>query len=105
MILFTIDEYPWQISLQVQRGGAWGHNCGGSIVDETTVVTAAHCCYGHTASSMQVIISYSQHKGKSFTDTIKNYVIQNLIFDVLNILDCRWGTFLINRRGRHKANS
>jgi len=47
--------YPWQISLQVHRGSEWGHNCGGSIIDETTVVTAAHCCYGHTASSMQIV--------------------------------------------------
>jgi len=48
-------EYPWQISLQVPRGGTWGHNCGGSIMDETTVITAAHCCYGHTAASMQIV--------------------------------------------------
>ena len=51
---FHLDAYPWQISLQVKRGISWGHNCGGSIIDETTVVTAAHCCYGHTANSMQV---------------------------------------------------
>ena len=52
------DAYPWQISLQVQRGSTWGHNCGGSVIDETTVVTAAHCCYGHTAGSMQVIPNF-----------------------------------------------
>ena len=54
LIIFYLDAYPWQISLQVRRGSSWGHNCGGSIVDENTVVTAAHCCYGHTAESMQV---------------------------------------------------
>ena len=54
-LTFVLDEYPWQISLQVPRGGTWGHNCGGSIMDETTVITAAHCCYGHTAASMQVM--------------------------------------------------
>merc|ERR1711942_358358 len=48
-------EFPWQISLQVMRGGDWGHNCGGSIVDETTVVTAAHCCYGQSVSGMQIV--------------------------------------------------
>lgn len=54
---FILDEFPWQISLQVYRGMEWGHNCGGSIVDDTTVVTAAHCCYGQSASDMQVMIN------------------------------------------------
>merc|ERR1712096_93062 len=47
--------YPWQISLQVKRSGAWSHNCGGSIVDESTIVCAAHCVYQKTADSMQVV--------------------------------------------------
>jgi len=47
-------EFPWQISLQVLRGMEYGHNCGGSIVDETTVVTAAHCCWGW-GDDMQIV--------------------------------------------------
>jgi secreted trypsin-like serine protease len=35
----TIATSPWQVSLQAE--GA--HLCGGSILDATTVVTAAHC--------------------------------------------------------------
>ena len=61
---FILDEFPWQISLQVMRGGDWGHNCGGSIVDETTVVTAAHCCYGQSVSGMQVMIDFHSYSRK-----------------------------------------
>lgn len=39
---------PYQISLQVKRrpgkkNSDWAHNCGGSILKPTLVLTAAHC--------------------------------------------------------------
>jgi len=33
---------PWEVSYQFYAPGE--HGCGGSIVDEITVLTAAHCC-------------------------------------------------------------
>ncbi len=36
----SISDAPWQVSLQYQD---YGYFCGGSILDDTTVVTAAHC--------------------------------------------------------------
>lgn len=41
---------PYQISLQVKRrpgkkfnSADWAHNCGGSILKPTVILTAAHC--------------------------------------------------------------
>ncbi|XP_077116369.1 chymotrypsin-C-like [Ranitomeya variabilis] len=37
-------SWPWQISLQYQgSSGAWGHTCGGTLISDLWVLTAAHC--------------------------------------------------------------
>ncbi|KAI7815141.1 Serine protease [Rhyzopertha dominica] len=38
----TIEEHPYQISLEYGTS----HRCGGSILNETTILTAAHCTVG-----------------------------------------------------------
>ncbi|KAM4796049.1 chymotrypsin-like elastase family member 1 [Rhinophrynus dorsalis] len=37
------NAWPWQVSLQYQSGGYWYHTCGGSLIRENWVMTAAHC--------------------------------------------------------------
>ena len=46
----TAEVTPWQVSLQDDEG----HFCGGSIVDASTIVTAAHCLEGVSASDMTI---------------------------------------------------
>jgi len=49
-------EYPWQISLQVNPNiGATYHSCGGSILNATTIVCAAHCVAGATVARLEVV--------------------------------------------------
>ena len=53
-IWFSLDAYPWQISLQMRQIGVFSHICGGSVIDESTIVCAAHCAVGKTESQVQV---------------------------------------------------
>nr|P51588.1 RecName: Full=Trypsin; Flags: Precursor [Sarcophaga bullata]CAA64354.1 trypsin-like enzyme [Sarcophaga bullata] len=47
----TIEAHPYQVPLQ---NAALSHFCGGSIISEDLVVTAAHCMQSYTASQIKV---------------------------------------------------
>ncbi|XP_051894939.1 chymotrypsin-like elastase family member 2A [Pristis pectinata] len=36
-------SWPWQVSLQYLYMGKWAHTCGGSLIANNWVITAAHC--------------------------------------------------------------
>ena len=41
----TPNEFPFMVSMQLQQlmDGNYSHQCGGSIINENWVVSAAHC--------------------------------------------------------------
>lgn len=79
----TIEENPWQVSLQ-----AYGsHNCGGSIIGKKWVLTAAHCASNSSASylSLRIGSSYRRSGGSivnlSRVVQHKNYNPSRIDFD------------------------
>jgi trypsin len=47
----ALGEFPYLISLQTSSGS---HFCGGSLLNANTVITAAHCAEGQTASRLRI---------------------------------------------------
>ena len=57
--LTTIEAHPYQVSLQTISGS---HFCGGSIISEDIIVTAAHCMQSYTASQFKVRLGSTEYK-------------------------------------------
>ncbi|RDD44477.1 Ovochymase-1 [Trichoplax sp. H2] len=62
---------PWQVSLQTSTGF---HFCGGSIISDTYVVTAAHCVDGQTPTSWRIVLgahNIGSNEPSQFVATVK----------------------------------
>ena len=51
-----IGAWPWQVALMYPRGGGAKQFCGGSVVHERWVLTAAHCAEIFTADEIEVLV-------------------------------------------------
>ncbi|KNC33664.1 hypothetical protein FF38_08771 [Lucilia cuprina] len=62
----TIEAYPYQVSLQTNNGF---HFCGGSIISEDIIVTAAHCMQKYKAHEFKVRLGSTEYnKGGVLVD-------------------------------------
>ena len=56
MIFMYLSQWPWMVSIQLQDyNGHFQHNCGGSIINEKFVITAAHCVFNVNISNIRLV--------------------------------------------------
>lgn len=79
-----IEEYPWQITLRrkIFSSGAFIHFCGGSIVNERVIITAAHCVNKRDPRGF-VVVAGTPHK--SGNDGILTRVERFVVHENYNI--------------------
>jgi secreted trypsin-like serine protease len=58
-----VNEYPWQVALWLNNG-IW---CGGSLISNQWILTAAHCTEGLSPSSLQVLLG--EHDSAASTES------------------------------------
>lgn len=63
--------YPWIVSLKY-RGL---HFCGGTLINEKWVLTAAHCVLGESPSDITATVSEYDLSQRTSTTTIKNIIV------------------------------
>ena len=66
--LSTIQQHPWQISLETLDGF---HFCGGSIIAPDWVLTAQHCVTDNTAAQMMIVAGVTKLSQASQGQTIR----------------------------------
>ncbi|CAG0912668.1 unnamed protein product [Notodromas monacha] len=82
-------QFPYQVSFQVNYFG-YSHICGGSILDETTVITAGHCCdAGFNADEMRVVLGehdLNDDEGNEQFVDVRQYILHEdySSFDLTN---------------------
>ncbi|XP_074595037.1 trypsin-1-like [Brevipalpus obovatus] len=80
----SISHAPYQVSIQSARFGLSKdtHFCGGSIINENYVVTAAHCAKGFRVSSLRIVAGASDIKTSK--DTVTRRVSEAIIHPKYN---------------------
>lgn len=66
----TIEAHPYQVSIQTIKGS---HFCGGSIINEDTVVTAAHCMQSYKAAQIQVRLGSTERNQGGEVVSVKSF--------------------------------
>ncbi|KAK6190400.1 hypothetical protein SNE40_002280 [Patella caerulea] len=63
-------QFPWQVSLQRSSGSSWSHICGGSLIANNRVLTAAHCVSPNSPGSYRVVLGEHRLNNNDGTEQI-----------------------------------
>ena len=83
MYLASQDKFPWQVSLQIKLHGNYNHFCGGVILSNQWIVTAAHCV-SHLPKSRYLIVMGKSNLSNKVSNSIERKVKTIIIHSEYN---------------------
>uniref|UniRef100_T1J326 Peptidase S1 domain-containing protein n=1 Tax=Strigamia maritima TaxID=126957 RepID=T1J326_STRMM len=79
-----VNEYPWQAGISTRTGYLF---CGGTLINDRYILTAAHCTRGRSASSLLILLGEHDTTTSSESKSIKvdvSDIIRHPRYDTVN---------------------
>ena len=73
-----VSEYPWMVGISM--AGSFSPLCGGALISDQYVLTAAHCCKGKLAENIQIFLGDHNWELSSEADSFRRFVTKIKIY-------------------------
>ena len=87
-------QYPWQARILVSEGGNYEHRCGGTIISDRYVLSAAHCLRDVSIGRVEVRVGETDFDDLGiFSNSRQSFTLVNMKFHASYLADSSGGSY------------